>query len=728
MPGLWIIAPVYNEEKSLGAFVREWMIVLRKIVGGDFIFCLLNDGSRDESLKILTLLEEKYPELRVIDKTNTGHGPTCLKGYNLAIEGGADWVLQIDADGQCDPSHFDDFWKSRSQGPVHYGVRHKREDGWSRRLISKMLAVFLFLLTGRWIRDPHVPYRLMRREALAPALKQIPPDFRVANVLLALIHYENPGIQWHRIGFRKRVGRQNPVRLSFFAREAIIFLRDYISYVWHGDVGNYGEIILKVGRFLLGVSAIYYLLAFPILAWLRAYTLVEYDWIEGFHLTQVHQFLEGTPLYTAPSLEYIPLLYGPLYVYGSAVVAFLFGESYASLRFVSMAATLGTQLMIAKLVWRESGSRLAALVAAGLYAGMYGVVGFFFDVARVDSLFVFFTMAMAYYIRGASERGGAAIVYAVLAAAAAVLTKQTALVPVFFLSLWGLAIGGGGGRLTPLLCLGSALLSQIIPALASNGWYFYYLYEMPLAHPLMNANLRLFLENELLARLSLGLVLSLWALIILFRKSQEKRQAFFFLSFFLAMAIASLAPRWKIGGHVNNLMPLAAALAVGCGLMAGLARNQRKWRAGLVVFLLIGCNLQVFYWPATALPSPGALERKQIELKVFRNLEGRIFAPCHPYLPALTAKNGSAFWGGMYDVGLTSGEVKAKLQEEFYQALEGRHFQAVVLPAGFFMQNHFPYSRLAKNYRGLDLSGILGAEDVKKNPLMVYVPRNKEPE
>ena len=228
---LWIFAPVYNEEKSLRAFINEWLPVFRKATGGDFVFCLVNDGSTDGSLRILEDLAGKHSELRVIDNANQGHGPTCTSAYNLAVNSGADWVFQIDSDGQCDPSGFESIWIARAKGPVHYGKRTGRDDGKARQIISKILSVFLGILTFRWIPDANVPYRLMSREALAAVIKEIPERFRLANVLLSVLHHENFRIEWHRIQFRPRPGRQARAKMSFFLRECVTLLRDYISWV-----------------------------------------------------------------------------------------------------------------------------------------------------------------------------------------------------------------------------------------------------------------------------------------------------------------------------------------------------------------------------------------------------------------------------------------------------------------------------------------------------------------
>src|SRR2546425_92097 len=87
-----------------GRFRRhEWFSYLR-IVSSNFVFFAINDGSKDETAKILASLRaELGPRLRVVNKTNSGHGLTCREGYELALAEGTEWIFQIDSDGQCDP-------------------------------------------------------------------------------------------------------------------------------------------------------------------------------------------------------------------------------------------------------------------------------------------------------------------------------------------------------------------------------------------------------------------------------------------------------------------------------------------------------------------------------------------------------------------------------------------------------------------------------------------------
>ena len=723
MSKLWVIAPVYNEEKSLDSFVREWIPVLRAVTGGDFTFCLLNDGSRDGSLHVLKSLSEAYPEILVVDKANTGHGATCLLGYQMAVEAKADWIFQIDSDGQCDPVHFEAFWASRTDGHVHYGCRRGREDGWHRRLISKVLACILFLLCFRWVRDPNVPYRLMRRDFLQPALQRIPSGFRLVQVLLARMHDENPGIRWHPIRFRRRPGRKDSLNAPFFLREAVFFVRDYASWAWRDGNPGVTERINGIGRVLLSLFAAYFIIVFLVLAFVRIPALIEYDWIEGVHMQQVHRILEGLPLYPPPSVSYTPVIYAPLYSHVSAAVSLFAGESYQSLRLVSLVSTLGILVLIGMLVRKMGGSIQAAWVAAGLYAGMYKVVGFYFDAARLDSLFIFFTMAAVYGMRSVSDRSWPASICTALAATCAVLTKQTALLPVLAVCLWGFIVPGRRTRITALLCLGFISVSQLSALIMTDGWFFYYVYKVPSAHPILMENVNYFIRKELFQRLWLGFVLSSPVVFILFRKDDGKREAFFFLVFFLAMVAAGLAPRFKVGGYVNNLMPVAAALAVGCGLLLGHAHYMKRSVAALVVLVLLFWGYQMTYRTAKALPSPEVLEQTRIELRLFQRIEAPVFAPCHAYLPVLAGKNGSAFWGAIFDVWLTPGVQSRQLREAFSRALEERQFKTIVLKDRFFKQEAFPYGLLKEHYREHDLAGILSGTEAGAAGVRLYVPR-----
>lgn len=221
---LWIIAPVYNEQDAIHAFVSEWILVLQasKI---PFTFCVIDDGSTDATYERLLLLQKENEALYLIRKENSGHGQTCIFGYRKALESNADYIFQIDSDGQCDARYFSKFVEASAQHPFVFGNRISREDGWQRLLISKCVSLFTFVATGVWLRDANVPYRFMKASWLASIIDQIPSDFYLANILVCLFCEKKKSIHWLPIHFRIRIGGQSSVKHFSFLKQGIILFK-----------------------------------------------------------------------------------------------------------------------------------------------------------------------------------------------------------------------------------------------------------------------------------------------------------------------------------------------------------------------------------------------------------------------------------------------------------------------------------------------------------------------
>lgn len=230
MKNLWVVMPVYNEKECIGPVVKEWIPTLRQYAPG-FTLCVLNDGSKDNTLSILRDLQKEYPELRVVDKPNSGHGQSCLEGYRLAIKEGADFIFQIDSDGQCDPQYFQSVVDAADSNKVVYGFRKSRDDGWKRWVISRIVSLFAWVATGVWVRDANVPYRMMHSETLSGFVDKIPSDFHLANILVSVLQQKHFGIHWVNIHFRDRIGGSPSVKsYSFFKHGLKLFRQLRASY------------------------------------------------------------------------------------------------------------------------------------------------------------------------------------------------------------------------------------------------------------------------------------------------------------------------------------------------------------------------------------------------------------------------------------------------------------------------------------------------------------------
>ena len=178
--------------------------------------------------------------------------------------------------------------------------------------------------------------------------------------------------------------------------------------------------------------------------------------------------------------------YPPLYFVTSAAAAGVLGLSYLPLRLVSLISSLVCFAVLARLVQRETASAAAGIAAAGLLAATYFVTDTWFDVARVDSLFIALSVAALYSARWMRRTRGAVATGLLLAAA--FLTKQNGLAEGVAV-LTALAFGPRRRLAWPAaLTYGAVVgISTLVLGLASHGWYVFYVFVLLREHTLKYA-------------------------------------------------------------------------------------------------------------------------------------------------------------------------------------------------------------------------------------------------
>lgn len=209
--------PVYNEEEAVSSVIEEWHTALEQSKV-PYTLCILNDGSKDNTLNILRSYEAKYPHIRIVDKPNSGHGQTCIYGYKLALENNADWIFQIDSDGQCDPQYFPQVLAETGTHKAVYGRRKTRDDGFKRMVISRFVTLFTYTATGQWVRDANVPYRMIHASLMKNIVNKIPQDFHLANIYVSVLTNKQEKIKWVPIHFRDRSGGSPSVKTFSFVK------------------------------------------------------------------------------------------------------------------------------------------------------------------------------------------------------------------------------------------------------------------------------------------------------------------------------------------------------------------------------------------------------------------------------------------------------------------------------------------------------------------------------
>ena len=173
--------PVFNEEASIEQVVRSWTEVLRACNVAHELR-VYDDGSTDGTLRRLRELSSEIAELRVATGANAGHGPLLLRAYR---EARSEWIFQTDSDGEIPAGEFPLLWREWNEADIVVGYRVDRQSGLARTLISAIARAMVGLLFGSTLRDVNVPFRLFRRDAFEPLLRQLPDETLTPNIVLS---------------------------------------------------------------------------------------------------------------------------------------------------------------------------------------------------------------------------------------------------------------------------------------------------------------------------------------------------------------------------------------------------------------------------------------------------------------------------------------------------------------------------------------------------------------
>lgn len=483
--------------------------------------------------------------------------------------------------------------------------------------------------------------------------------------------------------------------------------------------------LVRVLEYGLGAAAIGYLAVYVGIALLRIRYPFDLEWMEGALIDHVRRILDGQPIYAAPSLDFIPFLYPPLYYYVSAAVAAVIGIGPVPLRLVSFVCSLGCFAVIAGLVRRETGSGWAGLVAAGLFAATYRAGGAWFDLARVDSLFLLLTLGAVYLIRwGATHRSWAAA-GALLALAA--LTKQTAIMIAGPLVLYAVVVDIRRGLVLAAslaVLLGGATLALNA---ATHGWYWDYTFALPLRIQDVGTTQAAFWTADLFGPVPIATAMALAYLVM--RLAQKHRPAVFYAVFTAAFVGSAWASRIHAGAYANVLIPAYAALAVVFALaihdLPGVAAAEHApaLRTFAAVFGVTQFALLV-YSPSAQVPTSRDLALQRELLQRIAAADGDVWLPQHGYFPLLAGKAPHAQGWAITDINRAgTPDERQRLFAELHDALASHRFRLIILDR----MDDWLEADLERYYRRqgsvFDRDGLWTVTGYRTRPRWIYVPK-----
>jgi glycosyltransferase involved in cell wall biosynthesis len=249
------IIPAYNEEKTIAQVMREVLPYSDEVL-------VIDDGSKDRTREIAAA----EGAIVVPNVINRGLGVTIRRGYQAALQRGADIVVQIDADGQYTASDIPKLIAPIVNNQADMVIASRFRGGiesmpFGNRLGNQVGTLITSFVAGKRISDAQSGYRAMRRELL----EEIIPMSKKTYVQEMIIRSVKEGWRVREVPsfFKKR--KSGPSRLipslTGYARKAFTIIlqlvREYHPMMFFGVPG----LIFLLWGMLIGaeMSYIYFL-------------------------------------------------------------------------------------------------------------------------------------------------------------------------------------------------------------------------------------------------------------------------------------------------------------------------------------------------------------------------------------------------------------------------------------------------------------------------------------
>ncbi len=232
LSSLSIFFPAYNEEANIKKTVEEALKVAKSVTD-NYEVLVVNDGSGDDTARIVQEIVKKDPHVRLINHAqNQGYGAALMSGFMNATKG---WIFFSDADLQFDLSEIEKLIEKTDKYDVVLGYRKKRNDPFMRLLNAKGWNVLNRLFFGLKVKDIDCAFKLFRADAIKPILHEI--ESRGAMISAELL------VRLHRAGYEfAEVGVNHYPRTAGSATGAkpSVIVRAFkeMAMVYRGDLGN----------------------------------------------------------------------------------------------------------------------------------------------------------------------------------------------------------------------------------------------------------------------------------------------------------------------------------------------------------------------------------------------------------------------------------------------------------------------------------------------------------
>jgi dolichol-phosphate mannosyltransferase len=240
-----IAMPIFNESDGISTTLQTLDQVL-SAEGFSVELFIQDDCSTDQTQRVIEAIASQLKMTVHLNKneSNKGHGPTTFNAYQRAVKSKNVIILQLDSDGQFDPSEVPLVIDSvNDQHQVAMGIRTARTDPWFRKALTRLLRTYLKISFQCKSGDPNSPIRAYKREIIQDLLKKLPPEPLIPNIYLTILaNNEQLKVNETAVSHKVREGSSItgtmwrskrsikfliPKRLIVFSFKAILELRQF---------------------------------------------------------------------------------------------------------------------------------------------------------------------------------------------------------------------------------------------------------------------------------------------------------------------------------------------------------------------------------------------------------------------------------------------------------------------------------------------------------------------
>ena len=201
MEKISVVVSCYNEEKALPLFYEEMERVRKKDLEGivEFEYIFVNDGSKDNTLKIIKELNQKDPKVRYISfSRNFGKEAAMYAGLEAA-EG--DYVTLMDADLQDPPALLKQMYDAiKNEGYDSVGTRRVTRKGEPpiRSFFARMFYKIINKMSNIEMVDGARDYRLMKRQVV-DSIISLKEYNRYSKGLFSFVGFDTKWIEYENV-------------------------------------------------------------------------------------------------------------------------------------------------------------------------------------------------------------------------------------------------------------------------------------------------------------------------------------------------------------------------------------------------------------------------------------------------------------------------------------------------------------------------------------------------